>query len=109
MFDRVLRVASSALLVLTACGGSGESGSDPDAAPPPDAASAPDAFPGPIDPEEPDAGAPDATPPDTRARKVLLIAIDGVRYDKLAIAEIPVMRALAARGIMTRTWIFAQP
>lgn len=72
------------------------------AAPPPLDGALPDAF----DAAVIDA-ATDATPP--RRPKVLLIGLDGVRYDTLMRASAPSIRALAARGFLSRTWLYAQP
>ncbi len=87
-----------------------------DTAPPPDAAQSPDIVA--IDRSAPDASSIDvAPPPDVvpvdaptpRRRKVLLIGLDGVRYDTLQRAAAPSIRALAARGFLSRTWLYVQP
>jgi hypothetical protein len=105
MVRRVLSLVSACAwaATLAACSdGSPGGGPEPDAAEP----APPDAEPAP-----PDAGPapPDAPGADTRARKLLVIGVDGVRHDKLAQLSIPAMRALAARGVMSKTMIFAAP
>ncbi len=41
--------------------------------------------------------------------RVLLIGIDGVRYDTLMRVRAPSIRALGARGVFSRTWLYALP
>jgi hypothetical protein len=103
MVDRVLRGVMCISAALAACGDSKPgAGDSPDAPTPTPAVDASiDAAP---DPEVP----PDAAV-DTRVRKALVIGVDGVRHDKLALATIPAMRALAARGILEKSWIFGAP
>ncbi len=50
-----------------------------------------------------------ADPVDPRTPKVLLIGLDGVRYDTLVTLDIPTLRALGAKGLFSRTWIYANP
>jgi hypothetical protein len=98
MLRRVLSLACVAALIACSDGSPGGALDVDAAAPDPDAADpAADAAPG-----------PDAAPP-ARARKLLVVGVDGVRHDILAQLSIPALRALAARGVMSRTFIFAAP
>src|SRR5688500_1979534 len=66
-----------------------------------------DAGPGPDAPTLDASPLADAAPP--RRPKVLLVGVDGVRFDKLPAVSLPNLDALAARGLRSRTWIYTLP
>src|SRR5262245_35863875 len=63
---------------------------------------------GPTDPDPTHDAGPDAPLP-ARVHKALVIGVDGVRFDKLAEVNVSAMRALAERGFLSRTWLYASP
>lgn len=67
----------------------------------PDGGPTADASEDPPSSRDPDAGGP------AKRKKVLVLGLDGVRFDRLAKLAIPNLRALANEGVLSQTWLYS--